>query len=1158
MNVENYNTARVLSEIKGTLDRTALALYDNDAKFDMEKVRLLEGYNERQNEVISEFTTKIAKLNRDSGDLLELIDTMVNEMEIFDSELCLVDAAYKARRRRKVKIEVDRELMESENKEDFYNEIVRLREEAKTIAEKCARSTHVRVIQEVGMLLSSKRMKDYGRLCEIISTASLLRDYAFYTVPRDIEDQRDFLRSSQDIEVERISDVVAGWVIDNEDDHIDSYNQIVTSAIDAIECLLTEKDYQRILNWRNNFKSIANNALINIVEIGSFEVKLDYLEDFDEVVALLETHLGFCYSNARIKLPALIDLSQNTNMFFISDEPHSSKEVIHSVLFSLLSNAPAELQKLYLISPEVGTEGFQSFLPLISNEITRDKIIVGKVATQREDIKKKLDTLNEYIDMVSQGKFVQYESIFDYNLRAIETKEALRTICILDFPKYFNEIYMLEMLYNIVRNGWKYGVNVIIEYNEKHDEHNDRNKEQIKRIMDECNIIRKENEGWSFNTLVQTQFYNSPAQTDIERLKESLSLQINSNKEKAISIERINPREGWFEGSTQKKISIPIGKNELGEIQFFEVGNDVSDGISHYAMVVGSTGSGKSTLLHTLVLNAITTYSPDEINLYILDFKNGTEFKRYGEKRIPHIKVLGLDAMQEYGKSVLDELWEIMTERSRIFKGKLVNDISEYRQKTGENLPRILVVMDEFQVLFNEDTNRKVAADCGNRMAEFISLARVYGIHFILSTQTMSRLRTGYSLPKATIAEMHVRIGLKCTGVEAELVFGDRNGRMAEDKMKTEEKGRAAYTENDLIGNIIGLKVAYAANSIKDKILSEVETQFINFPVRVPTRVFDASEVPRLSECKQYNSIEKDSNNEQVVYLGEAIRIGDPVAITFTRKKRSNILISGSGLLMDRLVSTYLENVLKHGSTVYLINGAQIIEEPIEEGMGCLLEFGEALIKNAQNNEDILKIIDSVYDVFASRNSNPESVRGTKTTHLIINNFQWMEILKRILENKNIDEYITVEKNDADGSDIFGYLGKHTKRDKTAIVDKTVDSALDALISLGGTEKKSTSEEISYTKKMLTLIEKGYMYNINIVLTCSGYVDLKDYKYTILDKFPNRILFSMNDQDADRIISDVKTSSLKDNMAVYTDGIRDPIQFKPFIIDENIEQKQEV
>ena len=47
-------------------------------------------------------------------------------------------------------------------------------------------------------------------------------------------------------------------------------------------------------------------------------------------------------------------------------------------------------------------------------------------------------------------------------------------------------------------------------------------------------------------------------------------------------------------------------------------------------------GSGKSSLLHAQITNLALHYSPDEIELYLIDFKKGVEFKTYATYELPH------------------------------------------------------------------------------------------------------------------------------------------------------------------------------------------------------------------------------------------------------------------------------------------------------------------------------------------------------------------------------------------------------------------------------------------------------------------------------------------------------------------------------------------
>ena len=61
-------------------------------------------------------------------------------------------------------------------------------------------------------------------------------------------------------------------------------------------------------------------------------------------------------------------------------------------------------------------------------------------------------------------------------------------------------------------------------------------------------------------------------------------------------------------------------------------------------LIAGRTGSGKSSLLHALITNLALHYSPDEAELYLIDFKKGVEFKTYAVHELPHAQVIAIES----------------------------------------------------------------------------------------------------------------------------------------------------------------------------------------------------------------------------------------------------------------------------------------------------------------------------------------------------------------------------------------------------------------------------------------------------------------------------------------------------------------------------------
>ena len=88
---------------------------------------------------------------------------------------------------------------------------------------------------------------------------------------------------------------------------------------------------------------------------------------------------------------------------------------------------------------------------------------------------------------------------------------------------------------------------------------------------------------------------------------------------------------------------------------------------------------------------------------------------------------------------------------------------------------------------------------------------------------------------------------------------------------------------------------------------------------------------------------------------------------------------------------------------------------------------------------------------------------------------------------------------------------------------------------------------------MFELVEFGYMYGINFVLGVSDFGSIKEYMYDFIPKFTERIIFGINDMDADRLIPESKVQNLPSNIVLYSNGISTTYQFKPFSYDlENL------
>ncbi|GAA8932170.1 hypothetical protein SLK237_04680 [Helicobacter pylori] len=205
-------------------------------------------------------------------------------------------------------------------------------------------------------------------------------------------------------------------------------------------------------------------------------------------------------------------------------------------------------------------------------------------------------------------------------------------------------------------------------------------------------------------------------------------------------------QEFWTK-SSQSEVSVPMGWDINHKEVRFEIG-----GAQNHTLICGHSGSGKSNFLHVLIQNLAFYYAPNEAQLFLLDYKEGVEFNSYTNPTIlEHARLVSVAGSVSFGVSFLNWLCKEMQERANLFKQFNVKDLSDYR-KHGE-IPRLIVVIDGFQVLFSDgSTKEKDRVEA--YLTTILKKGRSYGVHLILATQTMR----GTDINKSLMAQIANRI----------------------------------------------------------------------------------------------------------------------------------------------------------------------------------------------------------------------------------------------------------------------------------------------------------------------------------------------------------------------------------------------------------------
>ena len=212
---------------------------------------------------------------------------------------------------------------------------------------------------------------------------------------------------------------------------------------------------------------------------------------------------------------------------------------------------------------------------------------------------------------------------------------------------------------------------------------------------------------------------------------------------------------------------VPIGRSGATKLQYFTLGK----GTRQHVLIAGKTGSGKSTLLHVLVTNLALWASPEQVEFYLVDFKKGVEFKDYAVAKIPHARVIAIESDREFGLSVLRRVDEELRVRGELFRAVGAQDLAGYKRASRNGrMPRVLLIIDEFQELFVEDD--AISQNAALLLDRVVRQGRAFGIHVVLGSQTLGG---AYSLARSTLGQMVVRIALQTSEADAYLIMDENN-----------------------------------------------------------------------------------------------------------------------------------------------------------------------------------------------------------------------------------------------------------------------------------------------------------------------------------------------------------------------------------------------
>ncbi|MEN9360111.1 MAG: hypothetical protein RL095_1646 [Verrucomicrobiota bacterium] len=574
------------------------------------------------------------------------------------------------------------------------------------------------------------------------------------------------------------------------------------------------------------------------------------------------------------ELPSLVVATRNEGRTEASD-------LVRSTLLRMLASFPAGKAGLVLIDPVGLGESFAPFLRLADG---RDDLLGGGVATDSRAIDRRLDDLAAHVETVIQ-KYLrdEYATLAEYNLAAGPTAVACRFVAIADFPAGFSD-QALERLVSLARSGPRCGISLLIHWDRSRPLPE---KYPMEEILGKALVLERLQgdfspaNGLGFlnpRFLAEEPVPAALASSIIDRIAAGA----RGGSQVRLPFARISPAQPWQESSA-RELRSPLGLSGAKPMEMV-----LGHGTSQHMLVAGKTGSGKSTLLHALVIGLCLRLPPSELELYLVDFKKGVEFKTYARCGLPHARVVAIESEREFGISVLRGLDAELDRRGRIFREAGVADMPSYRSG-GRSLPRQLLVVDEFQELFSEED--RLAQEASLLLDRLVRQGRAFGVHVILASQTLAG---SYSLPRATLGQMAVRVALMCSEADSMLILAEDNSAAR----LLDRPGEAIY--NEAAGrpeSNTPFQAAWISEAEREgavvKMAALARERNLICPETVVFEGGSPGELGRNRELREMPRAPAAPRSPLALHLGEPNAIRPHVRASLARQAGGNLLIAG-------------------------------------------------------------------------------------------------------------------------------------------------------------------------------------------------------------------------------------------------------------------------
>ena len=861
--------------------------------------------------------------------------------------------------------------------------------------------------------------------------------------------------------------------------------------------------------------SVIYNAFnkLNFIEILEYDGKMTEFDDFKTI---------------KFAIPYFDVLTDNSNKYFIN-VPFSSQIQygIQSYMLRLLSQSELSDYDFVLMDPISNGKSFPDIIGLVHDD---GYGITNNIYCDKNEISKALSELSNKIKMINQT-LKGYSSIYEYNKDYPNNK--INTTIFIAY-NFCDEYYREELLSPIFENADKCGITifaitpfagsnttvntlkVVNSYYHETFEFDENTQKIIRPIFDENSQKTYNAEiefpGKQLNTVEWIEKYN-------ETLKKGIQI-CNTYSD-------INDKlPDFYSLDSTNGLHIPFAVNKKNQIVNF----NLAVSMCYHAFVSGQTGIGKSVLLHSLIASVIRNYHPDDVELWLVDYK-AVEFYEYVNNRPPHIKLIGLDRSKEFTKSFLDKLYSTMEERKRMIMEAGFQKIEEYKKHFGKNsMPRIMLIIDEAHVLsqhLSEEDNYKQLFE--NILSEY----RAFGLSVILSDQAYKNSMKG--ITEKGRGQIGVRVAMKNSIEEIQSTIEVDHSYYQDTELKnninTLSTGDAIFRWNEATDDgsaqlhLDKVKSIFTdrdndRKSIINKSRDLVENT--DYKPKDALLVIGKDRSSIFDKCNPFDNIIKleDIPKKFEITLGTPSSLEPFHRISVRKRKSANIIFCCSDEDMQLSVSLFSAiNFNKlFNSKIYVIAAEDRLSEAIKSYFYSV--FG---------NNVVIAESDIEYDKAL------DEIKKDQKCFVI-----WFGI------DEILDEMELLKKSPSD-NDMFS----STSSNSGALYDIFGNAKVSSKLP----ENQSGKELHNRSDEIIDLLDKGSAYGKYSLVIIESMREIAVKRSIKMDFFEHKLAFNISSEESMSLFGKSRTieveGELKQSTVIYSDGLEYSI-LRPFKVDEKL------